>query len=108
MLLFTDERSTVYAAITDLRNRARALDDTADRLSRRVESIEWQGCAAEAMRGRAGSAVADLKRCARLHDEAAAALDRHRRAALANPVGRVAHEAVVAVDGLMSAVGGLL
>lgn len=108
MLLFTYERSIVYAAITDLRTRARALDDTADRLSHRVGSIAWEGCAAEAMRSRAGSAVADLKRCARLHDEAAAALDRHRQAALANPVGHLAHGAAVAVDGLMSVVGGLL
>lgn len=98
----------MYTAITDLRKRARDLDDTAARLAHRVGTIAWQGVAAQAMRDRAGSAVADLRRCARLHDEAAAALDRHRRAALANPVGQLAHEAAGAIDGLVSAVGGLL
>lgn len=98
----------MYAAITDLRNRARALDDIADRLAHRVGTIAWQGAAATAMRDRAGRAVADLRRCSRLHDEAAAALDRHRQAALANPAGRLAHGAVRSIDGLVSAVGGLL
>jgi hypothetical protein len=98
----------VYATITDLRSRARALDDTADRLSHCVSSIGWQGAAAEAMRSRAATAVSDLRRCARLHDEAAAALDHHRRAALANPVGHLAQGAVGLTHGLVSAAGGLL
>ena len=98
----------MYATITQLRERARARDATADHLTHRVGSIGWQGAAAEAMRSRAGAAVSELRRCARLHDEAAAALDHHRRAALANPVGHVAHDVIGLAHGLASAVGGLL
>ncbi|BBH17653.1 hypothetical protein Back2_19400 [Nocardioides baekrokdamisoli] len=98
----------MYATITDLRDRARALEDSADRLAHRVGTIAWQGTAADAMRRRAGTAIAELRRCARLHDDAAAVLERHHQAALMNPVGHMADEAVGAVDGLASLVGGLL
>lgn len=98
----------MYAAITDLRNRARALDDIAERLTHRVGTVAWHGFAAEAMRRRAADALGDLRRCARLHDEAAACLERHRQAALANPAGQLAHEAVAVLDDLTAAVGRLL
>ena len=98
----------MYATITDLKNRARALDDTADHITHRVGTIAWEGFAANAMRHRAGGAVADLRRCARLHEEAAAALERHRQAALANPVGHLAHDALGAVNGMVTAIGDLL
>ncbi|HZP15852.1 MAG TPA: hypothetical protein VFA96_08540 [Nocardioides sp.] len=98
----------MYAAITDLRNRARALDDTADHLAHRISSMGWQGAAADAMRSRAAAAVSELRRCAHLHDAAATALDHHRRAALATPVGHAVEEAVGLARGVMSAVGGLL
>lgn len=98
----------MYATISHLQGRARALEATADHLSRRVTSIGWQGAAAEAMRSRAGAAVSELRRCAQLHDEAARALEHHRRAALANPAGHLAHDAVGLAHGLVSAVGGLL
>lgn len=98
----------MYATITDLKSRARALDDTADQVAHRINAIGWQGAASEAMRRRAGAAVSELRRCARLHDEAAAALEHHRRAALANPVGHLAQDVVGATGGLVSAMGSLL
>lgn len=98
----------MYAAITHLRNRAQALEDTADHLSHRVNSIAWQGFAADAMRRRADAAIVELRRCAHLHMDAASALDRHRQSALANPVGHAAHDLVDAVEGLASAIGGAL
>jgi hypothetical protein len=91
----------VYAAIVDLRSRARALDDTAGRLAARIGSVGWEGVAASAMRSRAHDALAELKRCASLHDEAAAALERHRQAALANPVGGVIQGAIHALGSLV-------
>ena len=98
----------MYATITDLRVRARALQETADRLAHRAGTITWQGRAAEAMRRRAADAVAQLRRCAGLHDEAADALEHHRRAALANPAGTVAREATEAMRGLARKAGHLL
>ena len=104
----SNERSPVYAATIDLRNRARALDEIADRLAHRAEAIGWQGYAAEAMRRRARDAVTELRRCAGLHDDAAEALERHRRAALANPVGQVAHGLMSVANDMVNTIGDLL
>jgi hypothetical protein len=98
----------MYAAVIHLRNRAQALDELADHLSHRVADIGWQGFAAHAMRSRADDAVRNLRRCGQLHHEAAEALERHRRAALANPVGHIAHDAMSLASGAAAVLGDLL
>lgn len=94
--------------ITDLRMRARALDEAADHLTRRINTIAWHGFAADAMRHRAAGAIAELRESSRRHAAAADAVDRHRRAALANPAGQLAYTALGMVEDLGSAVGHLL
>lgn len=62
-----------------LRDRADEIRDQAARLSASAVEVPWEGCSADAMRHRLRSQVDALFRTARLHDDAAEALDRHAR-----------------------------
>jgi hypothetical protein len=89
----------------------------ADRLLGHAEAVPWQGVAADAMRCVARYRVVGLRRSARLHDEAAAALEDH-----ADAVDRVkaliaaVEERVLAlvaaardrISGVLGVVGGLV
>ena len=63
-----------------LRERADDVRAESRRLGRRVEAVPWEGRAADAMREQARRRAAALTDTARLHDEAADALDRHAAA----------------------------
>lgn len=74
----------MYGDTEAIRGLARGLrrqgDDIrweADMLQSQAEAVPWHGVAAEAMRCLARYRVGQLKRTARLHDEAASALDDH-------------------------------
>ena len=60
-----------------LRRQGDAIRAEAGRLAQRSEDAAWSGLAAEAMRTRVGEQVASLHHTARLHDDAADALDQH-------------------------------
>jgi uncharacterized protein YukE len=76
----------MYGDATAIRHLAARMRDRADqiraagaRLAEHVDEVPWQGCAADAMRRHAHVRIAALGETARLHDEAAEALDRHAR-----------------------------
>jgi len=76
----------MYGDTTAIRRLARAMreraDDIrglADRLAARADGVRWTGLAADAMRRHARDRAVHLRRTARLHDDAADALDRHAR-----------------------------
>ena len=62
-----------------MRDRADEIRAAAARLAGHIEQVPWQGRAADAMRHHAGARITVLRETARLHDEAADALDRHAR-----------------------------
>jgi uncharacterized protein YukE len=72
--------ATIRALAHRLRERADEIRDLAARLTASAQGVAWQGVAAEAMRAHVGDRIVDLHRTARLHDDAADALDRHARA----------------------------
>jgi len=76
----------MYGDPDAIRGLARALRDRADeirsqaaRLSASAVDVPWEGCTADAMRHHLQGQVGALFRTARLHDDAAEALDRHAR-----------------------------
>ena len=73
------DTTAIRALARDLRTRADEIRDEADRLRRLAERVPWEGRAADAMRGHAHDRTTALRRTARLHDDAADALDRHAR-----------------------------
>ncbi len=62
-----------------LRDRADEIRAAAARLADQAEQVPWEGCAADAMRRHTHARIASLRETASLHDDAAAALDRHAR-----------------------------
>ena len=60
-----------------MRDRADDIRTAAARLADHVDQVPWQGCAAEAMRRRTETRLAGLLETARLHDDAAEALEAH-------------------------------
>src|SRR3954452_17567995 len=62
-----------------LRERAAEIRALADRLVASADRVAWEGLAADAMRHHVRDRASDLRRSARLHDDAADALDRHAR-----------------------------
>ena len=62
----------------ELREQATELRLLADRLVGQAEAVTWSGRAASAMRERIRDRAARLREIAVGHDDAAAALDRHR------------------------------
>jgi hypothetical protein len=61
----------------ELRRLGEEIRAEADRLGQRAGTTPWSGLAAEAMRSRVVDQVASLHHTARLHDDAAGALDEH-------------------------------
>jgi uncharacterized protein YukE len=76
----------MYGDATAIRHLAARMRDRADeiraaaaRLAGHIDRVPWHGCAADAMRRHADLRLAALSQTARLHDDAAEALDRHAR-----------------------------
>jgi uncharacterized protein YukE len=74
----------MYGDATAIRHLAARMRDRADeiraaeaRLAEHIDRVPWHGCAADAMRRHARLRLAALGETARLHDEAAEALERH-------------------------------
>jgi hypothetical protein len=96
----------MYGDPTSIRGLATRLREQADDLRRqgeellaRAETVPWHGRAADAMRAHARDRVAALRQTARVHDDAADALDRHaaevaRRQALIAELEHRAHRLV--------------
>ena len=93
-----------------MRGHGAAIDAEADALLARAESTPWSGLAADAMRLRARTQVAALRRTAGLHDEAATALERHadevdRIKAL---IAAIEHKVLALVEAAKDRLGGLV
>lgn len=67
----------IRALAAQLREQAVEIDEEARRLLGAAEAVPWQGLAAEAMRDQARRRTAALQHTARLHQDAADALERH-------------------------------
>lgn len=74
------DTTTIRRLAVQLRERADEIRHEAARLAARADQVRWDGLAADAMRRLAHERAAALLRTAALHDDAAAALDRHARA----------------------------
>lgn len=86
-----------------LRERADDVRAEASELARRVEAVPWDGLAADAMRAQAHQRATGLRLAARLHDEAADALDRHA-AAVDHALDAVVDAATGVIEGVAAAV----
>jgi hypothetical protein len=82
-----------------LRGRAGEIRAQADLLLGHAGAVRWTEQAADAMRARAVDGAGDLRRSAALHDDAAAALERH--AAAVEHVQALIHQAWARVTGLV-------
>ena len=72
--------TAIRALARTMRDRADAVRVVADRMVGHAEQLRWRGAAADACRARVRECALDLRDTATLHDDAAAALDRHARA----------------------------
>lgn len=91
--------TAIRALAARLRDQADDLRRQGDALLARSEAVPWLGLAADAMRAHARDRAAALGETARVHDDAAEALDRHadevaRRQALIADLERRAHRLV--------------
>ena len=100
-----------------LRRQADDIRWEADRLLASAEAVPWQGLAADAMRYLARHRVAELRRTAGLHDEAARSLDEHADAvdrikrliaAIEDRVVGLVSAARDRIEGVLGVVGGLI
>jgi methyl-accepting chemotaxis protein len=73
------DTTTIRALARRLRERADEIRDLAAALTAGAREVAWQGVAADAMRTHVETRVLALHRTARLHEDAADALDRHAR-----------------------------
>ncbi len=73
------DTTTIRALARRLRERADEIRDLAAALTAGAREVAWQGVAADAMRSHVDTRVLALHRTARLHEDAAAALDQHAR-----------------------------
>lgn len=73
------DTTTIRALARRLRERADEIRDLAVGLAASAREVDWQGVAADAMRTHVETRVRALHRTARLHEDAADALDRHAR-----------------------------
>ncbi|WP_395656667.1 hypothetical protein [Nocardioides sp.] len=71
------DTATIRALAGRLRERADEVRDLAARLSAAAREVAWQGVAADAMRRHVEGRVVALLRTARLHEDAAEALEQH-------------------------------
>lgn len=89
------DTTTIRALARRLRERGDEIRDLAAGLTTSARDVDWQGVAADAMRDHVHARVLGLHRAARLHDDAADALDRHAsavdavEAALEGPLGKL-------------------
>ncbi len=111
------DTDAIRALARGLRRQGDDIRWEADGLLARAEGVLWQGVAADAMRCLARYRVAQLKRTARLHDEAAAALDDHADAVdrvkrlialIEDRVMALVAAARERIAGVLGAVGGLV
>ncbi|MDN4161362.1 WXG100 family type VII secretion target [Nocardioides abyssi] len=106
--------AAVHALAARLRDLSAAVADEAERLRRLAEEVPWSGRAADALRERARTGVARLRRCAALHEDAAEALERHaaeverRQAQVAAVEGRFRSLIEAARDAVDGWLGGRL
>jgi hypothetical protein len=82
-----------------LRDRAEEIRSQADLLVGHADAVHWTEEAADAMRGRAIDGAGHLRRSAGLHEDAAAALERH--AAAVEHVQVLIHQAWSRVTGFV-------
>jgi uncharacterized protein YukE len=73
------DTTTIRALARRLRERADEIRDLSAGLTAAAREVAWQGVAADAMRTHVETRVAALHRTARLHEDAADALDQHAR-----------------------------
>jgi hypothetical protein len=73
------DTTTIRALARRLRERADEIRDLAAGLTAGAREVAWQGVAADAMRTHVEVRVLALHRTARLHEDAADALDAHAR-----------------------------
>jgi len=92
--------NAIRALAGALRARAEEIRAAADQLVGDATAVRWTEQAAEAMRGRAADGASDLRRSALLHDDAAAALERH--AAAVEHVQAVIHAVWSRVTGFVA------
>ena len=71
------DTEAIRALATTIRGHAAAISAEADVLLVRAETTPWEGLAADAMRFRVRAQVVALRHTARLHEDAATALERH-------------------------------
>jgi uncharacterized protein YukE len=83
-----------------LRDRADEIRAAAARLADHIDQAPWHGLAADAMRHHTHAQLAALRETARLHDDAADALDRHAREVqrLQDLIAAIEHKARGLVD----------
>ncbi|GAB3245763.1 hypothetical protein [Nocardioides dilutus] len=74
------DTEAIRALARGLRRQGDDIRWEAETLLARAEAVPWQGVAADAMRCLARHRVGQLQRTARLHDDAASALDDHAAA----------------------------
>ena len=73
------DTTTIRALARRLRERADEIRDLAAGLTASAREVDWRGVAADAMRTHVETRVLALHQTARLHEDAADALDRHAR-----------------------------
>ncbi|MGB0102071.1 MAG: hypothetical protein WBP61_17470 [Nocardioides sp.] len=89
------DTAIIRALAGRLGERAGEIRDLAATLLHAAERVPWTGLAADAMRAHVARRVVALEHCARLHEQAAEALERHARevdrltALLTGPLGTV-------------------
>lgn len=71
------DTAVIRARVADLREQGVDVRAMADRLVAQSETLEWEGRAATDLRQRMRDRAEQLRGCARRHDDAADALDRH-------------------------------
>ena len=103
------DTTVILALARRLREQGDEIRAEADSLVGHVDAVRWAGLAADAMRGLAREHAADLRVCARLHADAADALDRHAREVdrVEELIARMEHRALGALESAGHALGGL-
>lgn len=100
------DTTAIRALARRLRERADEIRDLAADLATRTDAVPWTGLAADAMRAHTGVRVGGLRRTARLHDDAAEALERHAREV--DRLQELVHDAKDLAEGAVDELLGLL
>jgi hypothetical protein len=104
------DTTTIRALARRLRERGDEIRDLAAGLAASAREVAWDGLAADAMRTHVETRVRALYRSARLHDDAADALDRHAREVdlVTDALRAIADAAADAADGVVDKLKELL